>query len=58
MPLVGQLVHELSPVAVVMVGIAFGVNEQKQKTGDVLVSDKILPYDSQKTLENFYTCFQ
>ena len=52
MPLVSQLVHDLSPVAVVMVGIAFGVNEQKQKIGDVLVSDKILPYDSQKILEN------
>ena len=52
MPLVSQLVQELSPVAVVMVGIAFGVNEQKQKIGDVLVSDKILPYDSQKILED------
>lgn len=52
MPLVSQLVHDLSPVAVIMVGIAFGVNEQKQKIGDVLISDKILPYDSQKILEN------
>lgn len=52
MPLVSQLVNDLSPVAVVMVGIAFGVNEQSQKIGDVLVSDKILPYDSQKILEN------
>lgn len=52
MPLVSQLVHDLSPVAVVMVGIAFGVDEQNQKIGDVLVSDKILPYDSQKILEN------
>ena len=52
MPLVSQLVHDLSPVAVVMVGIAFGVNEQRQKIGDVLVSDKILPYDSQRMLED------
>lgn len=52
MPLVSQLVYELSPVAVVMVGIAFGVDQQKQKIGDVLVSDKILPYDSQKILES------
>ncbi len=51
-PLVGQLLNELRPVAVVMVGIAFGVNETNQKIGDVLVSDKILPYDSQKLLEN------
>ncbi len=52
MPLVSILVQELQPVAVVMVGIAFGVNEHGQKIGDVLVSDKILPYDSQKILEN------
>lgn len=51
-PLVGELVRELNPVAVVMVGIAFGTDESKQKIGDVLVSDKILPYDSQKLLEN------
>ena len=52
MPLVSQLVNELSPVAVIMVGIAFGVDERKQKIGDVLVSDKILLYDSQKILED------
>ena len=51
-PLVSQLVQELQPVAVVMVGIAFGVDEKKQKIGDVLISDKILPYDSQKLLED------
>lgn len=50
--LVGELVRELNPIAVVMVGIAFGVDESKQKIGDVLVSDKILPYDSQKVLED------
>lgn len=52
MPLVNELVNELKPVAVVMVGIAFGVDESRQKIGDVLVSDKILPYDSQKLLED------
>lgn len=51
-PLVSQLVQELSPIAVIMVGIAFGTDEEKQKIGDVLISDKILPYDSQKILEN------
>lgn len=50
-PLVSQLVSELHPVAVVMVGIAFGSDDKVQKIGDVLVSDKILPYDSQKLLE-------
>lgn len=51
LPLVGCLINQLHPVAVIMVGIAFGVNKQKQKIGDVLVSDKILPYDSQKVLQ-------
>lgn len=51
-PLVGRLLQELHPIAVVMVGIAFGADESKQKIGDVLVSDKILPYDSQKLYEN------
>lgn len=51
-PLVSRLVQELNPVAVVMVGIAFGADEKKQKIGDVLISDKILPYDSQKLLED------
>lgn len=51
-PLVSQLVQELNPVAVIMVGIAFGTDEKRQKIGDVLISDKILPYDSQKLLED------
>lgn len=49
-PLVGELIRKLQPVAVVMVGIAFGTNKNKQKIGDVLVSSKILPYDSAKML--------
>lgn len=48
--LVGELVRKLHPIAVVMVGIAFGTDESRQKIGDVLVSDKILPYDSAKLL--------
>lgn len=51
-PLVSQLVQKLHPVAVIMVGIAFGTDEKRQKIGDVLISDKILPYDSQKLLED------
>lgn len=51
-PLVSLLVSELNPSAVVMVGIAFGADETTQKIGDVLVSDKILPYDSQKLLQD------
>jgi len=50
--LVGELVRLLKPVAVVMVGIAFGANRKVQKIGDVLVSKLILPYDSQKFLKD------
>ena len=50
--LVGELVRELDPAAVIMVGIAFGVNETEQKIGDVLVSDMILPYDDVKLRES------
>ena len=50
--LVGILIQELQPIAVVMAGIAFGADRSRQKIGDVLVSDKILPYDSQKLLED------
>ena len=45
-PLVGELVHELNPIAVVMVGIAFGADESKQKIGDVLVYIKKHPKKS------------
>ena len=47
-PLVSKLIGKLNPVAVVMVGIAFGVNDNVQKIGDVLVSEHILPYDYEK----------
>ncbi|MEM1319434.1 MAG: hypothetical protein AAGG75_04215 [Bacteroidota bacterium] len=33
------------PKAVVMVGIAFGVDPKSQRIGDVLISDHIIPYD-------------
>ena len=54
-PLVGAFVRELKPVAVIMVGIAFGmgkiageIQERKQKIGDVLVLKHVFPYDSRK----------
>lgn len=52
-PLVGELVREISPIAVIMVGIAFGVDEQQQRIGDVLVSKKILSYDAEKIKDDF-----
>jgi nucleoside phosphorylase/ActR/RegA family two-component response regulator len=38
----------LSPTAVIMVGIAFGVNENKQSIGDILVSQRLMLYDLQR----------
>jgi nucleoside phosphorylase len=41
-------IRVLSPDAVIMVGIAFGVDQDKQPIGKVLVSRQILDYDLQK----------
>jgi len=38
----------LQPKAVMLVGIAFGVDERKQAIGDVLVSRQLLLYESQR----------
>src|SRR5205823_11722623 len=38
----------LEPSAVFMVGVAFGVDSDKQKIGDVLVSKQILLYEPQR----------
>lgn len=40
----------LHPHAVIMVGIAFGVDEQKQAIGDILVSKQLMFYDAQKVV--------
>jgi nucleoside phosphorylase/tetratricopeptide (TPR) repeat protein len=41
-------IEALSPSAVIMVGIAFGINEQKQAIGDVLISERLMLYDLQR----------
>ena len=41
-------VRDLSPSAVIMLGIAFGVDEQKQYIGDILVSRQLQPYELQR----------
>jgi nucleoside phosphorylase len=41
-------IDALSPAAVIMVGIAFGVNEQKQTIGDILVTEQLRLYDLQR----------
>lgn len=41
-------IKELAPSAVVMVGIAFGVDQKRQDIGDVLVSQQLLGYEFQR----------
>lgn len=47
-----ESIYALSPSAVVMVGIAFGVDAKKQRIGDILVSKQILAYDFQRVGSN------
>ncbi|MDD5369416.1 MAG: hypothetical protein PHQ40_10035 [Anaerolineaceae bacterium] len=41
-------ISALSPTAVIMVGIAFGVNHEKQNIGDIMVSQQISLYELQR----------
>lgn len=45
---VNEAIEVLSPSAVIMLGIAFGIDEQKQKMGDILVSRQLELYDLQR----------
>ena len=41
-------IESLSPTAVIMVGIAFGVNDQKQAIGDILVTEQLRLYNLER----------
>jgi nucleoside phosphorylase/tetratricopeptide (TPR) repeat protein len=41
-------IAEVKPSAVIMVGIAFGVNPKKQKIGEILVAEQLQPYELQR----------
>jgi nucleoside phosphorylase len=45
---VSKGIDALSPIAVIMVGIAFGINDQKQAIGDVLVAKQLRLYGLQR----------
>jgi len=47
-----EAIRDLKPRFVLMIGIAFGIDETKQKIGDVLVSEAIMPYNSKRVGEN------
>ncbi|PYQ25912.1 MAG: hypothetical protein DMF56_26275 [Acidobacteria bacterium] len=46
--LVRKGIEALSPSAVIMVGIAFGIDDKKHAIGDVLVAHRIMLYDLQR----------
>ncbi|WP_374074187.1 hypothetical protein [Bdellovibrio bacteriovorus] len=48
LPAIMDSIDLFHPKAVIMVGIAFGVDEAEQSIGDVLISKYIYPYDSKK----------
>ena len=43
-----KAIDAINPSAIIMVGIAFGTNPDKQKIGDILVSQAIMAYDHVK----------
>lgn len=45
---VAKGISAMHPAAVVMVGIAFGMNDKKQTLGDILVSRQLMLYDAQR----------
>jgi nucleoside phosphorylase len=45
---VGQAIREVNPEEVIMVGIAFGSNREKQEIGDVLVAMQLHMYEPQR----------
>jgi nucleoside phosphorylase/tetratricopeptide (TPR) repeat protein len=45
---VRNAIEEVKPSAIIMVGIAFGVNPRKQKIGEVLVAKQLQPYELQR----------
>jgi|GEM_PF-4007013 len=49
---VSNAINALQPKVVLMIGIAFGIDSEKQNIGDVLVSDKLIPYEIQRVSAN------
>lgn len=45
---VAKAIAELAPAAVVMVGIAFGLDEKRHAIGDILVSENLRVYEPQR----------
>lgn len=41
-------IKAVDPKAILILGIAFGLNRQKQKLGDVIVAEEVIPYEPAK----------
>ena len=48
---ISNAVEAIKPKFVIMIGIAFGINSEKQNIGDVLISEGIVPYDNKRVGE-------
>lgn len=49
---ISNAIRTLSPKFVIMIGVAFGIDEKKQNVGDVLIAESILPYDNKRVGKN------
>ena len=49
---ISEAIRRWKPNAVIMLGIAFGVNEERQRIGDVLVSTSVVSYEQQRVSQN------
>jgi nucleoside phosphorylase len=45
---ISDAINHLTPKFVIMIGIAFGIDRQKQEIGDVLVSEGVIPYNNKR----------
>lgn len=45
---ISNSVKTLKPKFVLMIGIAFGINDEKQQIGDVLIAEGVIPYDNKR----------
>lgn len=45
---VSDSIDHLTPTAVIMLGIAYGMDNQRQQIGDILVAEQLFPYDMVK----------
>ncbi len=48
---VASLINDWDPTAIILVGIAFGAYREKQKEGDVLIAESLIPYENQRISE-------